>query len=1266
MAVPTKLYIDHEAGTDRNAFAAWTWTEPHTDHYEVWWEYSTKNSTVWFTGSESSEKHAISQYSYPENAQRIRVRVMPVAENKPGGDTPYWKSSYTKTVYYTVPKSSNVTGRKVGAPSTKKPYLEKGTDRTLRAEWTWKEGQTDYYTVEWQYTPGDKRWYYSNINEVPVAQDSFNAPSNATKVKYRVIPISNVAYESDTSIGYYWISKYSDWKEYSFPVDEDIPVSGAPSKLTLSLQNGTDESAYATWSFSKHAQTDHYEITWQYYTGDKDGSGKPVWYDGGTNNVTAKNATYSIPANAREIRYTVLPVAKELNGRLRFIGKRSSVKKLSDLEPRTLPGTVTSLRIVRDAGNNTNVVASWKWSKSSETDHYEVQWRWRNGTKVGGTDVWFYSGTQTTESTNITYGPTGNPIRVQVRVRPVAKAAQWVANWTPWSPSKSGGFAYPVPEAKVTHRNKKVTNLVVELQSGTDRTLFATWDWDDNINNTKTAGYVVNWQYSTNQDIWFSGQRKDNVTEMQDLYTAPNNAVNVRALVKPVAKTHKVNGVDTLWWTANAAGSNIYTFADLSKTPVQAATPAVSISETKLTAELSTYDDNTQVVEFQIVLNDSDVYKEGRAPVTTNHAAMSFDIAIGGEYKVRARGLNPIEKATVANVIKYGAAKAHVGEWSEYTENFGTRPSDPTQITGHTVFSTKAVQLAWTPVDNVTGYKLEYALDESYFDVSDQVTSIDVPGGSATWLITGLETGNRYFVRVRAVNDDGESGWTPIYSFILGTKPVAPTTWSDSTTGVIGDDLYLYWLHNSEDGSAQSNAEVELTINGETSVVKPTHMATDGLPSYYIFNSIIVTTETLVDDQDIEILDSEGDQILGKRFSTYPEGAVIEWRVRTQGILPDTWSEWSTARTMIVYAQPVINLYVGNNEERNDQLRELTRYPLRIHGDVYPATQKALAYNVSIIANEAYETTDYSGRRMNVRDQEAVYQKYIPAEGNSFDLVLTAGDVNLDSEITYTVRVTAGMDSSLTAESYWTFTARWDTDTLVPDAEVTINTDTLTAYIRPFCDNEDGDLVDDVLLSVYRLEYDGRLTELATGLENGDITIVDPHPSLNYARYRVVARIESTGEIGFRNIPAQYVGETGIVIQWDDEWQSFTTNDGEFEDEFATAVHTGSMLKLPYNIEISDSNSIDVALNEYIGRAHPVSYYGTQLGIKGDWNAVIPRDDIETLYALRRLAIYRGDVYVREPSGVGYWANISVSFSKRYSDMTIPVTLNIVRVEGGI
>ena len=58
------------------------------------------------------------------------------------------------------------------------------------------------------------------------------------------------------------------------------------------------------------------------------------------------------------------------------------------------------------------------------------------------------------------------------------------------------------------------------------------------------------------------------------------------------------------------------------------------------------------------------------------------------------------------------------------------------------------------------------------------------------------------------------------------------------------------------------------------------------------------------------------------------------------------------------------------------------------------------------------------------------------------------------------------------------------------------------------------------------------------------------------------------------------------------------------------------MLKLPYNIDVSDSNSIDVSLVEYIGRKHPVSYYGSQLGVTSTWNVEIPKYDKETLYAI--------------------------------------------------
>ena len=87
---------------------------------------------------------------------------------------------------------------------------------------------------------------------------------------------------------------------------------------------------------------------------------------------------------------------------------------------------------------------------------------------------------------------------------------------------------------------------------------------------------------------------------------------------------------------------------------------------------------------------------------------------------------------------------------------------------------------------------------------------------------------------------------------------------------------------------------------------------------------------------------------------------------------------------------------------------------------------------------------------------------------------------------------------------------------------------------------------------------------------------------------------------------------------------------------------------------------------KYIGRKRPVSYYGTQLGATATWKMDIPAYDKETLYALRRLQIWTGNVYAREPSGSGYWANVKVSFSQTHCSVVIPVTIDLTRVEGGV
>ena len=329
-------------------------------------------------------------------------------------------------------------------------------------------------------------------------------------------------------------------------------------------------------------------------------------------------------------------------------------------------------------------------------------------------------------------------------------------------------------------------------------------------------------------------------------------------------------------------------------------------------------------------------------------------------------------------------------------------------------------------------------------------------------------------------------------------------------------------------------------------------------------------------------------------------------------------------------------------------------------------------------------------------------------------------NIDLENNIGYTLICTVSMNSGLTHESSLEFTVSWTDESYDPNAEIGIDRETLTASIRPYCESyrtyyykvkynassgtytvtneevsmmEDGlsidvlstsgdivyysesndmyfsaiesnetYLVEDITLSVYRREFDGTFTELATGIVNTSNTwIQDPHPALDYARYRIVAVDNSTGAISYNDI-TEPVGEKAVIIQWNEDWSYFNTSE---EDELVQPPWAGSLLKLPYNIDTSDSHGSDVSLVEYIGRKRPVSYYGTQLGESSTWNVEIDKKDMETLYALRRLAIWMGDVYVREPSGSGYWASISVSFSQTHCKLTIPVTLDIKRVEGG-
>lgn len=761
------------------------------------------------------------------------------------------------------------------------------------------------------------------------------------------------------------------------------------------------------------------------------------------------------------------------------------------------------------------------------------------------------------------------------------------------------------------NKTSKAKVVTFGLQSNTDRTMCAVWQWD----RTNTENYQMRWYYNTGDGVWFIGE-ETTTTQKQATYEAPANAIQIKFTVMPVSKKRTVRKKETSYWTASWSTTQFYDF--INNPPSVPPVPMVTIEDYKLTAKLENLNVNAISIHFKVVQDDTVVYKISDTTIntTTNSAQYACMVTAGSSYKVACRS----------------ARGTLYSDWSEFSSETVTIPNAPPTVTTCKANSETSVYLEWPSVATATSYSIEYTTKREYFDGSNATTMIN--GVEFThYEITGLESGHEYFFRVRATNSAGDSGWSGIKSVVVGDEPSAPTTWSSTTTAITGESLYLYWVHNATDESSQTKAELELIINGVTE-------------TYTIQNS---TDEDEKDKTSVYSIDT----------STYKEGSKIQWRVRTAGVTL-VYGDWSIQRTIDIYAPPTLAMSI--EDSNGNVLTQITSFPFYISALAGPKTQAPIGYHVSISANEMYETVDDIGNTKVVSKGEEVYSKYFDIS-SALLVELSANNLDLENNISYTVTVIVTMNSGLNAESTSTISVAWTDMEYEPNAEIGIDYDNLSAYIHPYCVDEDDNLIDGLYLSVYRREFDGSFTEIIKNADNSDsLFVTDPHPALDYARYRIVATSKTTGAVSYCDLAGYPVGETSIVLQWDEKWTTFDTTNS---DELAEPTWSGSLLKLPYNVDVSDAHDADVTTVEYIGRKHPVSYYGTQLGETATWNVAIEKSDKDTLYAIRRLATWMGDVYVREPSGSGYWANVSVSFNQKHRELTIPVTLTLTRVEGG-
>lgn len=584
-------------------------------------------------------------------------------------------------------------------------------------------------------------------------------------------------------------------------------------------------------------------------------------------------------------------------------------------------------------------------------------------------------------------------------------------------------------------------------------------------------------------------------------------------------------------------------------------------------------------------------------------------------------------------------------------------------------------------------------------------------------------SGNVYF-RVIAVGNgnptqysDKVTDTSKFYVYNSGSDPLPPTVWSEKSSYVDDEDLILNWTNNSTDGSFATKYQLKFTLMGNTYddsaqnknryIEKEIEAKTE--PSYTVnLGTIDSFIQTFFPDKGIDrnygLYKIQYSMRVMGAFSGYDPGS----RPGEPSASFDGWSDWTTFKQFEVYRKPWLQFENNTDDEwlwdpfdfRYDSIytayrggefpNEITSFPIFIGVNSGPDPQVGLEYQFQIYSTTEYDILDYDGSTKHVVAGELIWSTFSPPTKAFFEdendanhclVRINPWDISLKNGETYRLVCTVTMSSGLTATLEKTFGTSFEDVDFMPAGDIVMDSELYSCYIVPKLDDsmeyEPGEIplsLDEVVFHIFRRNYDGTMTEVASAI-NGDIevSVTDPHPALNGASYRIVAMSKRTGEIQYVDIPGPEFDKKAIIIQWDGETQDYDlledwsdeTPDPDNRMFYGTGI-SNNMVVLPYNIDATNQYNMDVELVDYIGREHPVSYYGTQKGESLELSTLIPKSSKDIIYQLRRLSIYAGDCYIREPNGTGFWANVTVNFNINHLEVSVPVSITATRVEGGL
>lgn len=553
--------------------------------------------------------------------------------------------------------------------------------------------------------------------------------------------------------------------------------------------------------------------------------------------------------------------------------------------------------------------------------------------------------------------------------------------------------------------------------------------------------------------------------------------------------------------------------------------------------------------------------------------------------------------------------------------------------------------------------ELSWSNDPNAWESTDEPSTYRLNNlNNGSWSISNVALGEELYVRVRLIGTIGESNeevasrWSNVASITLTSKPLKPSIAVSPTVINPRGTFTATWNYISSDNSPQSNASIVIigSGNAETQLgqassdqsIKLTAPASMTAGNAYQI-AVRVTSQL---GETSELSEVAVLTVVNPITCTLVNVAGIVTETKTVEIEDEAEPEEIKYLALKSFPIQFTTAGAGTDGETNVVIKRADSFY-----QPGPDENDFIGY-----ADEIIYSRTFSGQgtfTINLGDPEFIGTL---DDGGSYVMQATATDIygqtaesdELQFIVNWNHKAVKLTSPPVTAEIMY-----YDLSDPTVEVSAGLADDAIAKITVP--QPEEGWVSGDVV-DIYRLSTDKPQLIVQNGAF--DTVYVDPYPTIGeLGGHRVVYKtkyddyvvgVEPEEEETSENTEPE-TEETSENTEPKNtgtfSWVDLQDTDNDIFERDCNIITFGrDRVELRLNVDLDNAWSKDFTETKYLGG-----------GVQGDWNPAVSRtgsisvnvvsDDVATIKALRRLAVYAGSCHVRTKDGSNYSANIDVS-----------------------